>query len=72
MLRELGAGVEDCRSPIVAARFEGRDVSSLARELKDRRIIVSARKGALRVSPHFYNDESDLEKLRDEVKALLC
>jgi selenocysteine lyase/cysteine desulfurase len=44
-------------------------VSALARHLKDRRIIVAARKGALRVSPHFYNDESDLETLREELTA---
>ena len=64
MLRELGARLEDYASPIVAARFEGQDVSALARHLKDRRIIVAARKGALRVSPHFYNDASDLAVLR--------
>lgn len=28
-------------------------------------IIVSAREGALRFAPHFYNDEEDLERLRD-------
>lgn len=28
-------------------------------------IIVSAREGALRFSPHFYNDEEDLERLRE-------
>jgi cysteine desulfurase/selenocysteine lyase len=72
MLRELGAQVEDYASPIVAARFEGLDVSSLARHLKDRRIIVAARKGALRVSPHFYNDESDSETLCEELKSLLA
>ena len=31
---------------------------------KERRILVSARHGRLRVSPHFYNDETDLETLR--------
>jgi len=36
----------------------------LARSLKERRILVSARHGRLRVSPHFYNDEADLETLR--------
>jgi selenocysteine lyase/cysteine desulfurase len=42
----------------------GRDSGELARSLKERRILVSARHGRLRVSPHFYNDESDLETLR--------
>ena len=63
MLREKGASVQEWRSPIVAARFEGRDVSRLARELKDQRVLVAARRGQLRVSPHFYNNEEDLERL---------
>lgn len=50
-------------SPVVAARFPGRDPGALARELKARHVLVSARHGNLRVSPHFYNDESDLERL---------
>ena len=52
-------------SPIVTARFEGRDVSAMARELKARNVLVAARHGNLRVSPHFYNDERDLERLAD-------
>jgi selenocysteine lyase/cysteine desulfurase len=63
MLREKGACVEEYRSPIVAARFEGRDVSAMARELKEQRVLVAARRGQLRVSPHFYNNEQDLETL---------
>ena len=65
ILRSLGAAVEDQASPIVAARFEDRDVSALARALKDRRVLVAARRGHLRVSPHFYNNEQDLEVLKD-------
>ncbi len=63
MLREKGASVEEWRSPIVAARFENRDVSAMARELKEKRVLVAARRGQLRVSPHFYNNEQDLEML---------
>lgn len=65
ILRSLGAAVEDQASPIVAARFEDRDVSALARALKERRVLVAARRGHLRVSPHFYNNEQDLEVLKD-------
>jgi selenocysteine lyase/cysteine desulfurase len=39
------------------------DVSRLALDLKERRILVAARRGHLRVSPHYYNNEADLEKL---------
>ena len=54
-------------SPIVTARFEGRDASAMAKELAARKVLVAARQGNLRVSPHFYNDESDLERLRQEM-----
>jgi selenocysteine lyase/cysteine desulfurase len=61
ILRELGGSVEEYAAPIVAARFENRDVSALAGALKERRVLVSARRGHLRVSPHLYNNEQDLE-----------
>jgi len=60
ILRDCGASVADTKSPIVAARFENHDVSALARALKEQRVLVAARRGHLRVSPHLYNDEEDL------------
>jgi cysteine desulfurase/selenocysteine lyase len=71
ILRGLGASVEDYDSSIVAARFEGRDVSALARSLKEHRVLVAARRGRLRVSPHFYNNEQDLQALRSILTQLL-
>jgi cysteine desulfurase/selenocysteine lyase len=68
ILRDLGAHVEVQASPIVAARFENRDVSALARALKERRVLVAARRGHLRVSPHFYNNDQDLDVLRDALR----
>ena len=50
-------------SPVVTARFEGVDASELSAELKRRRVLTAARKGALRVSPHFFNNEEDLAVL---------
>ena len=75
-LRNLGAEVLDHGdSQIVAAKFPGdspeRDPSHLARELKARRVIVAARHGFLRVSPHFYNNESDLDRLDAELRELI-
>jgi len=70
-LRGLGAQVPEFDSPIVAARFEGRDASALARRLKERRVLVSARHGNLRVSAHFYNTEEDLDRLESELRGLL-
>ncbi len=57
-------------SPIVSAQFPGVDMSKLAVELRRRKIAVAARKGNLRVSPHFFNNEADLEKLDEALKGL--
>ena len=69
ILRQLGATVADSASPIVAARFEQRDVSALARTLKEQRVMVAARRGHLRVSPHLYNNEGDLEVFAQALRA---
>jgi selenocysteine lyase/cysteine desulfurase len=58
-------------SPIVAARFEGVDASRLSQQLKERRVLVSARHGRLRISPHFYNNEDDLARFGEELRRLL-
>jgi cysteine desulfurase/selenocysteine lyase len=71
ILCELGGSVADGSSPIVAARFENRDVSALARALKEQRVLVAARRGHLRVSPHLYNNEQDLEVFKRALRALL-
>ena len=71
LLRNCGATVACYRSPIVAGRFAGRDVSLMARTLQARRVLVSARLGNLRVSPHFYNNETDLETFGRELRAVL-
>jgi selenocysteine lyase/cysteine desulfurase len=64
VLRGAGASIVHEGSSIIAARFDGVDASRLAVALKERRILVSARHGNLRVSVHFYNDETDIERLR--------
>jgi cysteine desulfurase / selenocysteine lyase len=71
ILRELGATVADSASPVVAARFQNHDVSALARALKEKRVLVAARRGHLRVSPHLYNNEQDLEIFERTLRTLL-
>ena len=62
--RELLPGALPCPdSPIIAAPVE--DAAALAARLKQRRILVSARHGLLRVSTHFYNDETDIARLAE-------
>lgn len=78
-LRTLLAGLgarfdaepEALPSQIVAAKFPGRDVTALAKQLAAKRVLVAARHGRLRVSPHFYNNEEDAERLENELKKLL-
>jgi len=64
MLTGLGAEVNADASQIITARFSDRDAAELAVKLKRTGILVSARHGRLRVSSHFYNNESDIEMLR--------
>jgi cysteine desulfurase/selenocysteine lyase len=70
VLRRAGGALPADRNPhydgpVVTARFESQDARDLARELKTRNVLVAARHGNLRVSPHFYNDESDLQRLEE-------
>ena len=68
VLERSGASIHHRGSGIVAGVFPGVDHSALARRLREQRIHVSARHGALRVSVHFYNDEADLQKLAEALR----
>jgi selenocysteine lyase/cysteine desulfurase len=69
VLESAGGTVLHSNTPILAARFEGRDAAALAQSLRERRILVSARHGNLRVSVHFYNNEEDLDRLGEALRA---
>jgi selenocysteine lyase/cysteine desulfurase len=74
MLRGLGGEVADTGSQVVIAGFPnvtGFDASATARALREQKVVVAARHGRLRVSPHFYNDEGDLKRLETALKSLL-
>ena len=62
-LEKLGAEVQTSGSQIITAAFPGHDPVDLVRALKKQKVLISARHGRLRISPHFYNDETDLERL---------
>jgi cysteine desulfurase / selenocysteine lyase len=68
ILRDAGAAVINQNTIIVAAHWPDRDASVIARSLQAERIIVAARHGNLRVSPHFYNTEEDLERFRKSLR----
>ncbi len=67
-LVERGARVLSPRSPgeasgIVSFRHGDEDPEHTARRLRKQQVFVVARRGGVRASPHFYNDDSDLDRL---------
>ncbi len=67
-LLERGARVLSPRSPgeasgIVSVRHGDEDPEHTARRLRKQQVFVVARRGGVRASPHFYNDDSDLDRL---------
>jgi len=74
VLREAGAELFEgpLASNVVAARFSGVDMSALARRLRERRVVVSARHGYLRVSAHFYNNSEDIETFQRALRWALA
>ncbi len=58
----LLSSTEDTRrSGILTLRLEGIDPEVLRRSLAEEGVICAARGGGLRFSPHFYNDEGDID-----------
>ena len=53
------------RSPIIVFRHASLDASAFHSRLTEAGVIVSLREGVLRASPHFYNNEDDIERLLD-------
>ncbi len=73
-LRELGAAPFTRRADagIVSFKPPPGEIRRFARSLATRGVIVATPDGWLRVSPHFYNRERDIELLLDGVQSLMA
>jgi cysteine desulfurase/selenocysteine lyase len=70
VLVERGARIlspmdEEQRSSIISVDFPDRDTQQIANHLNDNNVVISFRMGAIRLSPHLYNNEGDVERLVD-------
>lgn len=59
------------RSSILSVRFPGRDARQIAASLNGSNVVVSERGGILRISPHLYNTEDDVERFVEAIKQAL-
>jgi selenocysteine lyase/cysteine desulfurase len=64
-----GSGRPEDLSGIVAVEKPDADPSAVVRGLRARGIAAAARRGRLRFSPHVYNNDDDLERLREGLLA---
>jgi selenocysteine lyase/cysteine desulfurase len=60
----VGSACDSDRSAIVVLERAGVDPQVAAQELRRYGVVVSCRRGRLRISPHLYNNDEDLDRLR--------
>ena len=72
-LREIGFQVEETRSGIVGATPPNVEMSivRLHRLLDEERIITAPREGLLRFSPHFYNDDEEIDRVIEVLRRII-
>lgn len=73
-LRSLGATIASAREPhrgsgIIACELPGQDPLAVKRRCLARDVVLNARAGRIRISPHVYNDQSDLDRLVDALRS---
>jgi cysteine desulfurase/selenocysteine lyase len=74
---DLGFAVVSSRRPgetsgiVTAVPPGGRDAADLAKRLNEQDVVVAARAGRLRIAPHFYNTEDEVDRCLAALKASL-
>jgi len=58
------------KSGVVALAKPGADLDEWVKQLRERRIYIAARRGFLRVAPHFYNNSDQIDELIAQFKNL--
>lgn len=76
LARSLGWSVHGSQQPadlsgIVALERAGTDANQAVHRLRAEGVAVAARRGLLRISPHVYNDEDDLQRLKTALASLV-
>jgi cysteine desulfurase/selenocysteine lyase len=66
----LGSSIDTERAGIVAFAHPSVPAADIVKRLRDARVIVSERERYVRVSPHFYNTEAEIDQLIDVVRGL--
>ena len=61
------ASSDPLRSGILSAAPPDADSRAVAKQLEERGVITAPREGAVRFSPHFYNDESEVARILEAV-----
>ena len=72
-LTEVGARIispraEGQRSGIVSFVVDGVDATAIRRHARQQQIVITQRAGRVRVSPHFYNTEQEMDQVADVVR----
>ena len=76
-LADLGFEIVSSRAPgetssiITAVPPGGRDAAELTKALNEKDVVVAARAGRLRISPHLYNTESEIDRCLEVLEGCL-
>ena len=65
----LGARKFENRSGIISVRFEGHDPAGIQQACRAQGVLINARGGANRISPHIYTNNDDIDRLVEAIQS---